>query len=70
MMTNWKEKPIGNYHSSDKNRRWYAERDRNIYLDRKAGIPTVKLVEKYGISQVAIQKICARERIKYERRDA
>ena len=66
MIMDYKITP-GKYYENSSTRQWYAERNKQIYKDKLAGMSNVDLVNKYQITTDRVLKIVRKEREKHDR---
>ena len=66
MIMDYKITP-GKYYENSSTRQWYAERNKQIYKDKLAGMSNAEIVTKYQISTARVLTIVRKERAKNDR---
>jgi Mor family transcriptional regulator len=54
------------YYESETNKKWFEERNKQIYKDKLSGMSNKDLVIKFNLSPARIQGIINKERSKHE----
>jgi Mor family transcriptional regulator len=62
---NYKERPV--YYASESNKEWYAQRNREMFEDKMAGMSNMELINKYQITPARIKYLISKERAKHGR---
>jgi Mor family transcriptional regulator len=56
----------GKYHESDSNKKWYEQRNKQLYKDKQAGMSNLELIMKYRVTPARIRYLLKHERSKNE----